>query len=149
MYFCTPTDPPPSRELQERLDKDPALSNISVLAVDPGGMLTQLLRHNMLFFARSVINVLFVVPLVYTLTLFNPNPLMRFPSKSAHDVLRASLDSAPPPLSDHPKGLHFNGNEPRSQGPEALDAAKTGALWRASIGYTGLKEGETVLKAWN
>ncbi|CAK7198757.1 hypothetical protein SEUCBS139899_001421 [Sporothrix eucalyptigena] len=137
------------REMQERFDKDPELSNLSILGVDPGGMPTQLLRRGDFWFARPIIAKAFTLPLSYAMSMLDSNSLMRPPSKSARDVLRAALESAPPPLSEHPKGLYFDGNEPKSPGVEARDPVKTGALWRDSVKLVGLVESDTILKVWN
>ncbi|CAK7208685.1 hypothetical protein SBRCBS47491_000175 [Sporothrix bragantina] len=137
------------REMQERFDKDPELSNLSILGVDPGGMPTQLLRRGQFWFARPFFAKTITVPLSYAMSMFNSNSLMRPPSKSARDILRAALASAPSPMSEYPKGLYFNGDEPKLQGVEARDPVKTGALWRDSVKLTGIDESDTILKAWN
>lgn len=43
-----------SHELQRRLDQDPLLSNISVLALDPGAMPTGIFRHSESWMMRFV-----------------------------------------------------------------------------------------------
>ena len=135
--------------MQERFDKDPALSNLSILGVDPGGMPTTLLRRGNFWFAHPIVAKAFTTPLSYAWSMLESNSLMRPVSKSARDVLRAALESVPPPMSEFPKALYFDGDAPKQQGAEARDPAKTGALWRDSVKLTGLVESDTVLKAWN
>ncbi|ERT03126.1 hypothetical protein HMPREF1624_01431 [Sporothrix schenckii ATCC 58251] len=137
------------REMQERFDKDPALSNLSILGVDPGAIPTNLLRRSNFWFAKPLAAKFITIPLGYAWSMVESNSVMRPVSKSARDVLRAALESSPPPMSEHPKGLYFNGNAPILQGAEARDPAKTGALWRDSVKFTGIDEHDTVLKAWN
>ncbi|KIH86659.1 hypothetical protein SPBR_08513 [Sporothrix brasiliensis 5110] len=137
------------REMQERFDKDPVLSNLSILGVDPGGMPTTLLRRGNFWFAQPLAAKFITTPLSYAWSMIESNSVMRPASKSARDVLRAALESTPPPMSEHPKGLYFNGNAPILQGAEARDPAKTGALWRDSVKFTGIDEHDMVLKAWN
>lgn len=134
--------------MQERFDRDPVLSNLSILGVDPGGMATNLLRRGNFWFAHPIAAKVITTPLSYVWSMFESNSLMRPVSKSAKDVLRAALDDAPAPLSEHPKGLYFNGDAPMLQGAEARDPAKTSALWRDSVILTDIKEGDTVLEAW-
>lgn len=134
--------------MQERFDRDPALSNISILGVDPGGMMTQLLRRKTFWYSHPIVQAVLTTPLTYVSSFLNSNPMMRFPSKSARDVMRAALGSAPP-LSAHPKGLYFNGDALALQSAEARDPVKTGTVWRDSVKLTGLVEDDTVLKAWN
>ncbi|CAK7216011.1 hypothetical protein SCUCBS95973_002660 [Sporothrix curviconia] len=137
------------REMQERFDKDPELSSLSILGVDPGAMPTQLLRRGDFWFTRPIIAKAVTLPLSYVMSTLSSNSMMRPPSKSARDVLRAALASAPPPLSEYPKGLYFDGEVPRLQSVEARDPVKTSALWRDSVKLTGLVESDTILKAWN
>ncbi|OAA57551.1 NAD(P)-binding domain protein [Niveomyces insectorum RCEF 264] len=116
------------RELQERLDRDPALSNVSVLGVDPGGMMTTLMRHGNYWFTHPLVAKTLMAGVTFVAGLVDRNGPMRPPTRSAGDVLQAALATAPPPLSAHPKGLYFNGNAPSTTGAEARDPAKTGAL---------------------
>ena len=133
-----------SGELQRRLDKDPALSNISVLGVDPGGMPTTLARRWSWLGYFSITYML--PPIVWILGWFNPGADLRTTWQSASDVLRGVLDTET--LGEHPKRLYLNGRVEKALGVEALDAKKQAVLWRDSVGYAKLQAGETVLVDW-
>lgn len=75
------------------------------------------------------------------------NGMMRLPRKSASDVLAAALQTGPP-YGERPKGLYFNGSELKEVGVEAKDVEKRASVWKASIEYSGLNEGETCLADW-
>jgi hypothetical protein len=76
------------------------------------------------------------------------NGTLRLKHKSADDVLAAAIDTKPP-FGERPKGLYMNGTEPKEVGVEAQDEQKRASVWRASIKYTGLREGETCLVDWS
>jgi hypothetical protein len=146
-YFVFPkpvglANRPCSIELQRRLDSDPKLSGISVLGVDPGMMPTKITTGTLNWLMRSLF---FIV--VQIASRLSPNGMMRLPHKSAGDVLAAALETGPP-FGERPKGLYFNGSEPKEVSVEARDAEKRASVWRASVEYTGLKEGETILVDW-
>ncbi|OBR10845.1 putative Short-chain dehydrogenase [Colletotrichum higginsianum IMI 349063] len=131
-------------ELQRRLDADTALSNITVLGVDPGGMASGLTRRGspvLVFFVRWAFPLLAAV-----MTWFSPNGILRPVSKSAADVLRAAFDTAQ--LGERPKAVYLNGSEIGDTSAEAKDPVKTKQLWEASVGYTALKPGDTILSGW-
>ncbi len=131
-------------ELQRRLDADPALSNIAVLGVDPGGMVSGLTRRGS---ALLVFFVQWVFPLlVGFMTWISPNGMLRTVSKSAADVLRAAFDTAQ--LGERPKAVYLNGSELGDTSAEAKDAAKRRELWEASVGYAALGPGDTILSDW-
>ncbi|KAK7713252.1 Type I Iterative PKS [Diaporthe eres] len=135
-------------ELQRRLDQDPLLSNISVLALDPGAMPTGIMRHNESWFVRSVMFQV-ILPLI---TVFWgwlwPNGAFRTLEKSARDILAAVIACGPPPLSEHPKGLFLNGSEQGEYNTEALDPVKRDVVWRGSVRYAKLEKGQTLLEKW-
>lgn len=133
---------PSSIELQRRLDSDPKLSGISVLGIDPGLMPTKI----------TIGGLGLVIGSIYTLMMHIsgriwPNGTLRLKSKSAGDVLAAALDTKPP-FGERPKGLYMNGSEPKKVGIEAQDEKKRASVWKASIKYAELKEGETCLADW-
>lgn len=131
-------------ELQRRLDADPALSTISVLGVDPGGMISNLTRRGS---TTMVLFMTWVAPLfVGVSTWLSPNGKLRATSKSAADVLRAAFDTAR--LGERPKAVYLNGSERGDTGVEAKDPAKGRQLWEASVGYAALKSGDTILSNW-
>lgn len=45
-----------------------------------------------------------------------------------------------------PKSLYFFGRQPVEFNPEAKDVANQRLLWKDTVGYTRLREGETVLR---
>lgn len=129
-------------ELQRRLDRDPALSNISILGVDPGTMMTGITRH-----APWVIRVLLFQIIYPIIAWLMPNGPVRATRKSASDVLRAAFDSDAV-LGQFPKDLYFDGTEPMETSAESKDAQKRDLVWKASVRYADLKQGETVLVSW-
>ncbi len=94
-----------------------------------------------------VVVVGILVPLLSViLSWLQPNGQLRTPAKSAGDVVRAAFDTKT--LGQHPKQVYLNGTDPLEPGAEAKDAAKRAMLWRDSIVYAQLKEGETALVNW-
>lgn len=138
---------PVSHELQRRLDQDPLLSGISVLAVDPGAMATGIVRHTS-WFVRVIVFRLFAGMLGGLLVRLYPNGTWRTTQKSAHDVLAAAMDDGPLPLTERPKGLYLDGSELGSYNPEARDPDKGRVIWGGSLRYAHLKNGETILQNW-
>ncbi|KAI0473340.1 NAD(P)-binding protein [Xylariaceae sp. FL0804] len=134
-------------ELQARLDQDPLLHRISVVAVDPGLMSTGITRHSPLLLRILVFQLLGGVLARIWGRLF-PNGTWRTPEKSARDVLAAALASGPPPLTEHPKGLYLNGSEAGDYNVEAKDSAKGKIIWDGSRRFANLKSGDTILRNW-
>ncbi|TVY78299.1 Short-chain dehydrogenase TIC 32-like chloroplastic protein [Lachnellula suecica] len=129
-------------ELQSRVDKDPTLADISILAVDPGSMSTGLQRH-----ASWLIRVLMFRIILPIIALLMPNGPIRTTQTSASHILKAAFDSDQT-LGQFPKELYFDGLELVETSDEAKDAQKRVFVWRQSKHYAGLKEGETVLVNW-
>ncbi|KAI0506258.1 putative short-chain dehydrogenase [Xylaria bambusicola] len=129
-------------ELQNRLNRDPDISRIAILGVDPGIMPTHITVGDHGWLVKSIIT--FVMRI---LAWKNPDGLMRTPQKSASDVLAAAL-SVDPPIGSTPKSVYLNGSQPKPVSGEAQDDEKRAAVWRASVKYTNLKDGETVLVDW-
>ncbi|KAK6821770.1 short-chain dehydrogenase [Apiospora arundinis] len=115
-------------ELQRRLDQDPVLSKISVLAIDPGGLG---------WCARSLVGASV------------PQWLLAHPQKSARDVLAAALDCGPLPLTEQPKGVYFNGSELGDYNPEAKDPEKGRVIWEGSLRFTQLQGQKRFFKIGN
>jgi hypothetical protein len=111
-----------SVELQRRLDSDPKLSGISVLGVDPGIMPTKITTGTLSWFVRSLV---FIVAQIAGR--LSPNGTLRLPHKSAGDVLAAAMETGPP-FGERPKGLYFNGSEPKEVSSEARDSEKTASV---------------------
>jgi hypothetical protein len=129
-------------ELQRRLDADPQLNNICVLAVDPGTMSTGLQRSAPWFIRVILFNILF--PLISWL---KPNGAIRPTKTSAAHVLSAAFDNSPT-LGQYPKGLYLDGSSKAEPSVESKDPDKREQLWKASLRYTNFKEGETALANW-
>ncbi|KAK7921457.1 hypothetical protein PG985_009479 [Apiospora marii] len=128
-------------ELQRRLDRDAALSNVCVLGVDPGRMSTGLARQ-----APWVIRVLVMQVLFPLLALLMPRGgNVRSPATSAAHVLEAAVGSGPG-LGELPKARFFNGLEPWETSVEARDAVKRDWVWKESVRDARLVEGETALE---
>ncbi|KAI1084622.1 NAD(P)-binding protein [Whalleya microplaca] len=132
------------RELSYRLPKDPELSGISVLSVDPGAMPSSLTRRGT-WFLRVLIPILMQL-LAPIMTWWSPNGDVRTTWKSAGDVVRACFDTKD--LGQYPNGVYLNGSAVADISPEAKDKEKTTLLWRESLRYAGVKEGDTILTNW-
>lgn len=136
-----------SHELQRRLDVDPTLNNISVLAVDPAAMATGIVRHSP-WFVRVIVFGFFAGVFGGLWVRFFPNGTWRTPQKSARDVLAAAFHSAPTPLTDRPKSLYLNGSELGQYNSEAKDPEKCRIIWEGSLRFSGLQHNETILQDW-
>ncbi|KAI0007507.1 NAD(P)-binding protein [Xylariaceae sp. FL0662B] len=132
-------------ELSYRLPKDPELSGISVLSVDPAAMPSSLTRRGN--WTLRVLIPIVLNAIAPVLTWWAPNGDLRTTWKSAGDVIRACFDTKD--LGQHPNGLYLNGSAISDVGPEAKDREKSGQLWRDSIGYAGVEEGDTILVDWH
>jgi hypothetical protein len=105
------------------------------------------LAHRSSWLVRVVI-VGVIIPLASSIVqLFVANPDFRTTWKSGGDVLYAVFDTKT--LGERPNGVYLNGNAISSVGAEAKNTKKAGQLWRESLGYAQVKEGDTVLAGWN
>ncbi|OTA55298.1 NAD(P)-binding protein [Hypoxylon sp. EC38] len=134
------------RELSRRISQDPALSKISVLGLDPAAMISGLTRRSN-WFVRVVLLQFLGALLAPILTWLSPNGDLRTTWKSAGDVLHACFDTDGG-LGEHPNGVYLNGSLISDVGPEAKDDAKCRRLWKESLEYAQIKEGDTVLADW-
>ena len=145
----TPTLIQDSHDLQHRLASDPQLSNIKVLAVDPGGMGTTLTRTSPIYI-RFLTYVLIPV-LSGILVWFRPNGMIRTPQKSANDLMLACFSKAPggAELSDHQAAdaIYLNGSALSKSSAESMDRRKQSKLWNGSIELVGLKDEDSILQA--
>ncbi|KAI0472490.1 hypothetical protein F4859DRAFT_484384 [Xylaria cf. heliscus] len=132
------------RELAKRIATDPELSPIAVLGVDPGAMPTGLTRrtHSKIVKAVSVV----AGPLMAFVSKVSPGGHYRTTAQSATDVVNAAFDTQK--IGQRPNGIYLNGAEVGDVGPEAKDQAKCERLWKDSLGFAQIKEGDTVLAAW-
>ncbi|XDG02394.1 hypothetical protein ABKA04_002009 [Annulohypoxylon sp. FPYF3050] len=129
-------------ELQRRLDADPALKGISLVAIDPGSMGTGLVRRGN-WFLRTILFPIIVPLLAPLLTWLDPNGGVRTVRKSSSDVVNAAFETGP-----RLRGKYLNGSELQEIVPEALDAKKRAMVWRDSVKYAKLTQQDTVLLDW-
>lgn len=85
-------------------------------------------------------------PLLPVVTWLSPNGDYRSTTQSAKDVLNAAFDTET--LGERPNGIYMNGAVKSDVGPEAKDAKKCETLWRDSLKYAQIHEGDTVLADW-
>ncbi|KAI0404431.1 putative short-chain dehydrogenase [Xylaria palmicola] len=130
-------------ELQARLSADPVLGGggVRVLGVDPGPMITGIQR-----LAPWVIRVL-IFKIVYPLVLrLRPiNSMVRAPSRSAADVLKAAFGEA---VEEEPQDAYFDEGVRKTTSEESRDPEKRKLVWKETARLAGLKEGDTVLADW-
>lgn len=139
------------RELSRRIETDPELSSVAVLAVDPGAMLTDLSRRNPSILLRAastlVRGVNYVAgPLLDALSRRSPNADFRSTAQSASDIINAAFDTEK--LGEHPNGVYMNGSVVGEVGPEAKDAAKCRKVWEDCLRLAQIGERDTVLADW-
>ncbi|KAI0205531.1 hypothetical protein F4808DRAFT_237121 [Astrocystis sublimbata] len=132
------------RELSKRIAKDPELSSISVIAVDPGAMPTSLTRRT----NSKLVKVASVIasPLMSILSRLNPGGHWRTTAQSADDVINAAFDTAK--LGEKPNGVYMNGPDVSDVGPEAKNVAKCEKIWKDSLEFAQVEDGDTALLAW-
>ncbi|GIZ49980.1 hypothetical protein CKM354_001299500 [Cercospora kikuchii] len=129
-------------ELQRRLDRDPNLSGISILALDPGTMGgTGLVRSGSLVI-RLMMNYI-LPPITQVAGWYSPNGMLRTPYKSGGDLLRAAFDESD--IGRHPKALYLDGSAVGQPAEEAKDEDKQRRLWEGSVKLAGLRQEETAL----
>ncbi|EFR00809.1 hypothetical protein MGYG_09029 [Nannizzia gypsea CBS 118893] len=128
-----------------RLEKDSKLSSISVLAVDPAAMPTELSHRDGwvrgVFLAQVVLRIVAAI-----IILFRPNDPFRTTWKSVGDVLYAVFETET--LGSHPSGIYMNGSKRAKAGAESEDLRMREQLWCDSLGYVRATEGDTVLTEW-
>ncbi|TVY92325.1 hypothetical protein LAWI1_G002182, partial [Lachnellula willkommii] len=130
-------------ELQRKLSADPALSNISVLSLDPGAMGgTGLLRDSPAFIRFLTSYLLYYLQPI--MVLLKPNGIARTPKKSGHDLLLVCFDEKY--LGEYPKAVYLGGSEKATPSVEARDEEKQRKLWVESLKFAKVRDGDTVLK---
>ncbi|KAI1869779.1 uncharacterized protein JN550_005760 [Neoarthrinium moseri] len=133
-------------ELQRRLNSDPVLNNILILSVDPGVFASDISR-------RSPWPIRFLmycttIPLLASITTWLwPNGTVRTQTKGAQDIIHAAFESNGA-SDERTTNTYLDGTTPREMSTEARDVKKREVLWRESIEYAQLKEGDTVLVNW-
>jgi hypothetical protein len=73
------------------------------------------------------------------------NSPLRTAGKSAGDVVRVAFDEFG---GERPDGWYFDGSKRAEISAEARDSQKQEMLWRDTVGYVQLREGETILGDW-
>lgn len=127
-------------ELQRRLSVDPELSKISVLAMEPGAMVTNIATGGKQ--SKAVNKV--IITLSKLSSAVAPNSPLRTPLKSGEHLLRASFDTKE--LGEHPKATYLDGGKKRKPGDEAQDEEKQKRLWGDTLKLVNLQPGETALQ---
>ena len=130
-------------ELVDRVARDPALGNVSVVGLDPGGMPSDLCRRT--GFMVKTVTMGFIVPLAAPLMVrLSPNGLIRPTWKSAADVIRACFEVEPP----KGKLLYLNGTDELETAKDARDKGKSQPVWRYGLEVAGIKSGDSALADW-
>lgn len=127
-------------ELQRRLNADPDLSNIAVLAMEPGAMITSIATGSE---TSSVMSMVYRTVFAAASAIV-PNGMFRTPEKSGQHLLRACFDTDE--LGECPKATYLDGSREWETGVEVRDVEKQRRLWADSLKLTNLQEGETLLK---
>lgn len=130
--------------LATRLGKDPALSNIAVLSVDPGAMASDLTRRGS--FAMRIITAKILLPPVAAIsTWYNPNGTFRTTTKSAADVISACFDVKAPPAG---RFLYLNGSEEFETSEKVKDDGLRKEVWEYGVKVAKIGAKDTVLEDW-
>lgn len=130
-------------QLKNRLNKDSALSRISVTSLDPGGMGGAELTKRGTVASKFLWG--YVMPVVQNICVYIwPNGVLRTNAKSASDLMNACFGE----LRDSTKALYLNGSDRAASSEESQDEDKQDRLWKSSLKLVGLNERDTVLKYW-
>ncbi|KAK0108672.1 hypothetical protein ONS95_003464 [Cadophora gregata] len=131
-------------ELQRRINTDPSLSNISIIGHDPGWIgATNLTRNGDPTVKISFACIKFVARFAW---IFSSNPMLRTPERNGGYLLTLCFDRTK--FGEFPKALYVDGGVLYKTVPEANDEGLQKRLWKESLGFVGVKEGETVLRDW-
>ncbi|PTB67052.1 NAD(P)-binding protein [Trichoderma citrinoviride] len=131
------------QELANRIAKDPKLSNVSVIGLDPGGMPTDIARRAGFLIGSVVMKV--VVPIIAAISVrINGNGMFRPAWKSAADVVRACFEIDP----HRGELLHLDGTVDLEIAKEARDEAKRKEVWEYGLKAARIEEGDTALADW-
>ena len=89
-----------------------------------------------------------IVPIIVpVLAWLQPNGALRTLAMGTSDIIATALASSSP-LDERPKGIYLYGSRLEEVTAEAKDLRKQEILWRESIGYAQLRDGETILSNW-
>lgn len=116
---------------------------MSVLGVDPVTMIRVLQRH-----ATWLIRVV-IIKVTYPLILWwKPDgELVRPLARSAGDMLETAI-GAVGEGGTLPKSLYFGGRKSCETSVKGRDSEKRALLWKETVKYAGLKEGDMILRNW-
>ncbi|KAM0253042.1 hypothetical protein ACHAQJ_007473 [Trichoderma viride] len=130
-------------ELASRIAKDPKLSNISVIDLDPGGMPTDIARRA--GFLLGFVAMRLVVPVLAEISVrLSPTGRLRPSWWSAADVVRACFG-----IEAHKgEALHLDGKSKFQIAKDARDEVKRKELWEYSLVAAKIEAGDTVLVDW-
>ncbi|KAJ5627929.1 short chain dehydrogenase/reductase SDR [Penicillium lividum] len=126
-----------ANDLNKRLKKDPKLSNVSAISMDPGGLPSsrgQAEQKRSVRFMFAVIN--FLMPVLKHLTTD-----FRTTEDSGRDLVAVSLD----PMF-HVKSGYFVGQIQGSPAAVSEDLESQKRLWDACWRWARLRDGETILR---
>ncbi|RSL48214.1 hypothetical protein CEP54_013043 [Fusarium duplospermum] len=130
-------------ELANRLARDPELSRVSVVGLDPGAMGSDLTRRG--GFLMTTVVVRWVLPLIAHMAVkSDPNGLFRPLWKSAGDAVRLCFEVEVPAG----KLLYLNGTDELDTGRESKNVANRNALWAYGLDAAQIKQGDTILRDW-
>ncbi|KAI1455488.1 NAD(P)-binding protein [Annulohypoxylon moriforme] len=132
-------------ELQRRLNLDPVLHRVSTVGVDPGSMASpEGIARRTDWLGRNIVHGIIMPVMGCVLMWLYPesNGKMRTTARSARDVMRAVMDISAA------KAAYFDGTALAETASEAQDTRKQRMIWRDSVRYARLKEGDTMLKEW-
>ncbi|RFU73479.1 short-chain [Trichoderma arundinaceum] len=132
-----------SEELANRIAKDPKLSNISVIGLDPGGMPTDIARRGS--FLIGYVTMKLVLPVLSEVIVrLNPNGMVRPSRKSAADIIRACFEIE----AHRGEALHLDGSAAMQIAKDARDEVKRKELWEYGLKAAKIEERDTVLVDW-
>ncbi|KAL2685325.1 hypothetical protein Neosp_006422 [[Neocosmospora] mangrovei] len=130
-------------ELANRLARDPELSRVSVVGLDPGAMGSDLTRRGS--FLMTTVGVRWLLPLMAPIAVkFNPNGPFRPLWKSAGDAVRLCFEVEVPAG----KLLYLNGTDELDTGRESKNVANRNALWAYGLEAAEIRQGDTILRDW-
>ncbi|KAI0859748.1 NAD(P)-binding protein [Xylaria cubensis] len=133
------------REIQRRLNSDPLLNNITTIGVDPGSMASaQGMARRGDWIGRNILHGVIMPMMGHILMWLYPesNVKMRTTARSARDVMRATMDVSVV------REAYFEGTLLVETAEEARDVKKGEMIWRDSVRYTQLEQGQTMLEDW-
>ncbi|KAJ4480959.1 putative short-chain dehydrogenase [Lentinula aciculospora] len=128
-------------ELQRRLETSSAFSYISCINFDPGALPSCLTRDSP-FSVQVVLTLMrFLNPI---LVWIYPSGYFRTPSQSGSDLLFATFDEGK--LGEIPRALYVDGTQIILSSKESRDEEKQKRLWKDTLEYVDIKDGDTVLE---